>query len=69
MTATRRTGCGTRSCLDLDRIDILAAGDDHVLHPVDEEEVALIVEVAASPEWYHPPRKRGRRRACASTNA
>ena len=27
--------------LDLDRVHVLAAGDDHVLHPVDEEQVAV----------------------------
>ena len=32
--------------LDLDGVHVLAAGDDHVLHPIDEEEVALLVEVA-----------------------
>jgi hypothetical protein len=33
--------------LDLDRVDVLAARDDHVLDPVGEEEVALLVDVAA----------------------
>ena len=32
--------------LDLDGVHVLAAGDDHVLHPVDEEQVAVGVEVA-----------------------
>ena len=33
--------------LDLDGIHVLAAADDHVLDPVGEEQVALVVEVAA----------------------
>ena len=32
---------GTRRVLDLDRVHVLAAGHDHVLHPVDQVEVAL----------------------------
>ena len=32
--------------LDLLRVDVLPAPDDHVLHPVDEHEVAVAVEVA-----------------------
>src|SRR3546814_18801130 len=31
---------------DLGRIDIFAAGDDHVLHPVVDEEIAVRVEIA-----------------------
>ena len=31
--------------LDLGRIDVLAAGHDHVLHPVIDEDVALLVHV------------------------
>src|SRR3546814_2909573 len=31
---------------DLGRIDILAAGDDHVLYPVVDEEIAVGVEIA-----------------------
>ena len=47
MTATccDRRMAGER-VLDLGRVDVLAAGDDHVLHPVDEEEVPVVVEVA-----------------------
>jgi hypothetical protein len=33
--------------LHLDRVDVLAAADDHVLDPVGEEEVAVLVDVAA----------------------
>src|SRR5689334_10599673 len=33
--------------LDLDRIDVLAAADDHVLDPVSEEQVAVLVEIPA----------------------
>jgi hypothetical protein len=33
--------------LDLDRIDALAAADDHVFDPVGEEQIAVLVEVAA----------------------
>src|SRR5712691_9531308 len=38
--------------LDLGRVDVLAARDDHVLHPVGEEEIAVLVEKAgvARPE-------------------
>ncbi len=32
--------------LDLDRVHVLAAAHDHVLGPVDEEQVALVVQVA-----------------------
>ena len=32
--------------LDLGRVDVEAAGDDHVLQAVDDEQVALVVEVA-----------------------
>lgn len=43
---------GRQSLLDLDRRDILATGDDHVLHPVPELEVAVGVQHAkvAGPE-------------------
>ena len=34
------------SILDFGRVDVLAAGDDHVLDPVDEEQIALVIEVA-----------------------
>ena len=32
--------------LDLARIDVVAVADDHVLEPVDEEQVAVVVDVA-----------------------
>ena len=32
--------------LDLDGINVLAAGDDHVLNPVVDEEIAVLVEIA-----------------------
>ena len=32
--------------LDLDRVDVLAAGDDHVLLAVDERDVAVVVDLA-----------------------
>ena len=32
--------------LDLDRVDVLAAGHDHVLDPIDQVEIAVLVEVA-----------------------
>jgi len=32
--------------LDLDRVHVLAAGDDHVLDAIGEEQVALFIEVA-----------------------
>ena len=48
MTATSATsGCCDERLLDLDGIHVLAAADDHVLDPVGEEEVAIVVEVAA----------------------
>src|SRR5262249_12287625 len=31
---------------DLDRVHVLAAGHDHVLHPIDEVEVAAFIEVS-----------------------
>jgi hypothetical protein len=47
MTATSATRVLGERLLDLDRIDVLAAADDHVLDPVGEEQVALVVDVAA----------------------
>ena len=42
ITATWATaGMRCDRVLDLDRVHVLAAGDDHVLHPVDEEQVAV----------------------------
>jgi hypothetical protein len=32
--------------LHLGRVDVLAAGDDHIVDPVDEKQVAVLVEVA-----------------------
>ena len=39
-------GMPVEDVLDLLRIDVLASADDHVLQPVDEHQVAVIVEVA-----------------------
>ena len=39
-------GVGVEGVLDLGAVDVLAAGDDHVLGPVDEVQVAVGVEVA-----------------------
>ena len=39
----------TERCLDLDRIDVHAAADDHVLGAVDEEEVATRIEISEIP--------------------
>jgi hypothetical protein len=47
MTAASATpGAAQDRVLHLGRIDVLAAGDDHVLHPVVDEEVAVLVAVA-----------------------
>ena len=43
-----------QAVLDLDAVDVLAAPDDHVLGPVGDEQVAVVVE-------------RGRCRRCAAT--
>ena len=48
--------------LDLDRIDVLAAADDHVLDPVGEEKVALLVNVAAVAGAEPAVRRQRRRR-------
>ena len=37
---------GHQHVLDLGRVDVLAAGDDHVLHAVVQVDVAVVVEVA-----------------------
>ena len=37
---------GVHRLLDVDRVDVVPAGDDHVLQPVDDEEEAALVEVA-----------------------
>ena len=48
MTATSATaGWRKMNVLDLDRGDVLGAGDDHVLLPVRDREMALAVEPAA----------------------
>ena len=48
MTATSATSRVLREhLLDLDRVDVLSAAHDHVLDPVGQEEIALVVEVAA----------------------
>ena len=47
--------------LDLGRIDVLAAGDDHVLDPVDDEDESVFVHVAAV-AGMHPAVDDGARR-------
>ena len=39
-------GVAVEDVLDLLRIDVLAAPDDHVLDPVDQDQVAVVVEVS-----------------------
>jgi len=39
---------------DFGGIDVLAAGNDHVLHPVSDVEEAVIVEYPTSPVWNQP---------------
>ena len=46
MTAASRRGVVVERLLDLPRVDVVAAADDHVLHAVDDEEVAVLVAVA-----------------------
>ena len=60
---------GRDRVLDLDRVDVLAAGDDHVLDPVDEVDVAVGVEVAlvAGVVPAVAERSRGLLRAASST--
>jgi len=45
-----------QTTLDLDRRDVLAAADDHVLDPVADLGVAVCRTTAASPVWNHPSR-------------
>ena len=46
-TATSATAGWSEHRFDLGRVHVLAAGDDHVLDPVDDEQVAVGVDVAA----------------------
>ena len=62
ITAHSRTaGMAVDGLLDLGRVDVLAAGDDHVLGAVDDEDVASASQVGevAGP---HPAVAQGRRR-------
>ena len=43
--------------LDLRSGDVLAAGDDHVLQPIDDVQVAVFVSRPMSPVWNQPPAK------------
>ena len=43
--------------LDLRAGDVLAAGDDHVLEPIDDVQVAVVVTDADVPVWNQPPAK------------
>ena len=56
--------------LDLDAVHVLAAADDHVLGPVDEVQVAVVVEVAdvaaAEPAAGQRSRRRSRRAGSSS---
>jgi len=47
-------GVGGQGVLHLDAVHVLPAGDDHVLGPVDEEQIALVVEYPTSPLRYQP---------------
>ena len=42
----RNCRVGVDRLLDLDRVHVLAAGHDHVVQPIDEVDVALVVHVA-----------------------
>jgi hypothetical protein len=42
----RDGGVEREAALDLDRRDVLAAGDDHVVDPAGDEEIALGIEIA-----------------------
>lgn len=44
--------------LHLRGIDVLPAGDDHVLHPVDDEQIALFVEISGIARM-HPAAPQG----------
>jgi hypothetical protein len=57
MTATSRTfGCDEDHVLDLGRVDVLAARDDHVLLAVVDVDEASASTVATSPVWSQPSR-------------
>ncbi len=45
--ALRHRGMAGDGVLDLDRVDVLAAGNDHVLDPVNHIDEAVVVHVAA----------------------
>ena len=57
--------------LDLGRVDVLSAGDEHVLHPVDDVEVALVVDDrdVAGAQPAVGERRRGRLRRAPSSPA
>ena len=44
--AVEDRGVGQQGLLDLGRVDVEPAGDDHVLEPVDDVQVAVVVQVA-----------------------
>ena len=59
-------GVRAQDVLHLDRRDVLAAGDDQVLHAAGDEEVAVVVARPRSPVWSQPSRTaRGGRGAIA----
>jgi hypothetical protein len=50
-------GVARDSVLDLGRVHVLAAGDDHVLDAAHDVEVTLVVEVPPSPVCIQPSRR------------
>ena len=64
MTATSATsGCFVEHVLDLGRVHVLAAGHDHVLDPVVQEQEAVVVAVAGVAGLEPAVGRRSRRRS------
>ena len=47
-------GVAREHVLDLERMHVLAAGDDHVVDPPVDPQVTVLVQVAGVARWYQP---------------